>query len=165
LVETLEPLLAEQPIFRDLAPGDLQLLTGCAKNVRFEAGQVIFREGADADQFYLIREGRVALEVFTPRGPAPIQTISAGDALGWSWLIPPYKWRFDARAIETTRAFALDGKCLRGKCDGDPRLGSEGDAEHGFFERVVRRPGRWRVGPGTNLPHLQRMGPGLPPGE
>jgi CRP/FNR family transcriptional regulator, cyclic AMP receptor protein len=124
-VETLEPLLAEHPFFRDLAQGDLQLLTSCAKNVRFEAGQVIFREGEDADQFYLIREGRVALEVFTLRGSAPILTLSAGDTLGWSWLISPYKWRFDARAIETTRAFALDGKCLRGKCEEDPRLGYE----------------------------------------
>jgi len=124
-VETLEPLLAEHPFFRDLAPGDIQLLTSCAKNVRFEVGQVIFREGEDAVQFYLIRDGRVALEVFTPRGQAPIQTISAGDALGWSWLIPPYKWRFDARAIETTLTFALDGKCLREKCDEDPRLGYE----------------------------------------
>ena len=44
-------------------------------------------------------------------------------------------------------------------------LRAEGDAEHGFFERVVRRPGRWGTGPGTNLPHLQRMGSGLPPGE
>ena len=124
-METLEPLLAEHPFFRDLTPGDIKLFTGCAKNVRFEAGQMIFREGEDADQFYLIREGKVALEVFTSRGSAPIQTISAGDVLGWSWLIPPYKWRFDARAIEITRAFALDGKCLRGKCDEDPRLGYE----------------------------------------
>jgi len=124
-VETLETLLAGHPFFRDLPPADIQLLTSCAKNIRFEAGQMIFREGADADQFYLVRDGRVALEVFTPRGPAPIQTISAGDALGWSWLIPPYKWRFDARAIETTRALTLDGKCLRGKCDEDPRLGYE----------------------------------------
>jgi CRP-like cAMP-binding protein len=124
-VETLEPLLTEHPFFRDLPPSDIQFLVGCAKNVRFEAGQVIFREGEDAGQFYLIRDGRVALEVFTPRGPAPIQTISAGDALGWSWLVPPHKWRFDARAIETTRAFALDGKCLREKCDQDPRLGYE----------------------------------------
>jgi len=124
-VETLEPLLKDHPFFRDLASGDIQLLTGCAKNVRFEAGQVIFHEGENADQFYLLRDGRVALEVFTTRGPAPIQTINAGDALGWSWLIPPYKWRFDARAIETTRALALDGKCLRGKCDEDPRLGYE----------------------------------------
>jgi CRP-like cAMP-binding protein len=124
-METLEPLLAEHPFFRDLTPGDIQLVTGCAKNARFEAGQMIFREGEDADQFYLIRQGKVSLEVFTPRGPAPIQTISAGDTLGWSWLIPPYKWRFDARAIEMTLAFALDGKCLRGKCDDDPRLGYE----------------------------------------
>ncbi len=124
-METLEPLLAEHPFFRDLPPGDLQLLTGCAKNARFEAGQVFFREGEDADQFYLIRDGLVALEVFTPRGPAPIQTISAGEALGWSWLVPPYKWRFDARAVETTLVFALDGKCLREKCDEDPRLGYE----------------------------------------
>ena len=125
-METLEPLLKEHPFFRDLTPGDLQLLTGCAKNVRLEAGQVIFREGDDADQFYLIRDGKVALEVFiTERGSAPILTLGAGDALGWSWLIPPYKWRFDARALETTLAFALDGKCLRGKCDEDPRLGYE----------------------------------------
>ena len=125
-METLEPLLTAHPFFRDLAQGDTRLLTGCAKNVRFEAGQVIFREGEDADQFYLIRDGKVALEVFiTERGSAPILTLGAGDALGWSWLIPPYKWRFDARALETTLAFALDGKCLRGKCDGDPRLGYE----------------------------------------
>jgi CRP-like cAMP-binding protein len=125
-VETLEPLLTAHPFFRGLAPGDIQFLTGCAKNARFEAGQVIFREGEDADQFYLIRDGRVALEVFTPgRGSAPILTLGTGDVLGWSWLVPPYKWRFDARAIETTRAFALDGKCLREKCDQDPRLGYE----------------------------------------
>ena len=125
-METLEPLLTEHPFFRGLAPGDIQFLTGCAKNARFDAGQVIFREGQDADQFYLVRDGKVALEVFTPgRGSAPILTLGASDVLGWSWLIPPYKWRFDARAIETTRAFALDGKCLREKCEQDPRLGYE----------------------------------------
>lgn len=125
-METLEPLLTEHPFFRGLAPGDIQFLTGCAKNARFEAGQVIFREGQDADQFYLVRDGKVALEVFmSGRGSAPILTLGAGDVLGWSWLIPPYKWRFDARAIEATRAFALDGKCLREKCGEDPRLGYE----------------------------------------
>ena len=126
MVETLEPLLTEHPFFRGLAPGDIRFLAGCVKNARFQAGQVIFREGEDADQFYLIRDGRVALEIFAPgRGSAPILTLGAGDSLGWSWLVPPYKWRFDARAIEATRAFALDGKCLREKCDQDSRLGYE----------------------------------------
>ena len=125
-MQTLEPLLADHPFFRGLTQSDIQLLTGCAKNVRFEPGQTIYREGEDADQFYLIRDGKVAIEIFIPeRGSAPILTLGTGDTLGWAWLIPPYKWRFDARAIEMTRAFALDGKCLRGKCDDDPRLGYE----------------------------------------
>jgi CRP-like cAMP-binding protein len=125
-IETLEPLLAEHPFLRGMSEDYLQLITGCAKNVKFEAGEVIFREGGDADRFYLIRHGWIALEVFTPeRGSNPILSLGAGDVIGWSWLIPPYKWRFDARAIEQTRAIALDGKCLRGKCDDDPRLGYE----------------------------------------
>lgn len=125
-METLEPLLAEHAFFRNLPRQDVQLITGCARNVRFNPDEVIFREGEDADQFYLIRHGRVALEVFQPeRGTMQIQTVGAGDVLGWSWLVPPYQWRFDARAIELTRAIALDGRCLRGKCDADPRLGYE----------------------------------------
>src|SRR5215475_15798402 len=125
-IDTLEPLLAEHPFLQGIKKDYLQLITGCAKNVRFEAGHVIFREGEAADQFYLVRQGKIALEAYIPeRGSNSILTLSAGDALGWSWLIPPYKWRFDARAIETTQAFALDGKCLREKCDQDPRLGYE----------------------------------------
>ena len=62
-METLEPLLAEHPFLSGLTPGNIQLITGCAKNARFEAGQMIFREGEDADQFYLIRQGKVSLEV------------------------------------------------------------------------------------------------------
>ena len=125
-IDTLEPLLAEHPFLQGIKKDYLQLITGCAKNVRFEAGGVIFREGEAADQFYLVRHGKIALEVYLPeRGSNSILTLGAGDALGWSWLIPPYKWRFDARAIETTQAFALDGKCLRGKCEEDPSLGYE----------------------------------------
>jgi CRP-like cAMP-binding protein len=124
-METPEPLLAEHSFFHGLPPGDLRFIAACAKNVSFKAGEIIFREGEEADQFYLIRQGKVSIEVATPRGPAQIQTIGAGDALGWSWLIPPYRWRFDARVIEPTLAFALDGRCLRGKCDDEPRLGYE----------------------------------------
>jgi CRP/FNR family transcriptional regulator, cyclic AMP receptor protein len=54
-----------------------------------------------------------------------IQTLGVGEVLGWSWLFPPYRWLFDARTIELTRAIALDGKCLRAKCDEDHHLGYE----------------------------------------
>lgn len=122
--ETLEPILAEHPVLRDLDPKYLKLLVGCATNVRFNAGQFILRDGGDADSFYLIRQGRVAVEIAAPgRGPVVIQTLGEGDALGWSWLVPPYKRRFDARAVELTRAIALDGKCLRKKLEEDHDLG------------------------------------------
>lgn len=123
-METLERILAEHPFFNGLKTHYLQLIVGCASNVRFNAGEFIFHEGEEANEFYLIRHGKVALEIFAPpRGPLTIQTIGEGEILGFSWLIPPHRWRFDARALELTRAIALDGKCLRTKCEEDQGLG------------------------------------------
>lgn len=125
-METLERILSEHPFFAGMDPQHIHLLVGCASNVRFDAGAFIFKQGEEADKFYLIRQGKAALEIFPPtKGPIMIQTISEGEVLGWSWLVPPHRWRFDARAIELTRALALDGKCLREKCETDPRLGFE----------------------------------------
>lgn len=125
-METLEPILATHPFFQDLDEAYLKLVVGCASNVRFEADQLIFREGEEANQFYLIRHGQVSVEIFAPnRGSVNIQTLEEGDILGWSWLIPPYEWHFDARAVGLVRAIALDGKCLREKCEANHDLGYE----------------------------------------
>jgi CRP-like cAMP-binding protein len=123
-METLEPILAQHPFFQDIEPLYLQLMVGCAANVRFAAGDDLFREGDVADRFYLIRHGHVALQVFIPgQGRITIETIAAGEVLGWSWLFPPYRWHFDAQALELSRAIAFDGACLRAKCDEDHDLG------------------------------------------
>ncbi len=126
MVETLESIIKDHDFFRDLEAEYLRTLAGCASNVRFRAGEIIFKEGAEANRFYLIREGKIGIEVFVPgRGALTIQTIGAGEVLGWSWLFPPYRWNFDARAVENTRAFALDGECLRDKCEKNHDLGYE----------------------------------------
>lgn len=120
----LASLLAEHPFFRGMDPDHVALIAGCAKNARFGEGDYLFREGQDADEFHLLREGKVALELHAPgRGELRIQTVKEGDIVGFSWLMPPHRWMFDARAIEPTRTLAFDGQCLRGKCDDDPRLG------------------------------------------
>ena len=125
-METLEPILAEHPFFSGLERKYLQLVTGCAANVRFERGEYLFRDGEEANQFYVIREGRVALQIFIPgSGPQAIDTYSKGEVVGWSWLLPPYHWHYDARATESVRAISLDGKCLREKCQDDHDLGFE----------------------------------------
>jgi len=126
MMETLENLLSEHPFLKGLDPHHIELITGCASNVRFDTGQTIFREGEEANHFYIIRQGKVALQIYTPgRGSIIIDTLADGEILGWSWLIPPYQWRFDAVVTELTRAIALDGKCLRTKCENDHDLGYE----------------------------------------
>lgn len=124
--ETLERVLLGHPLLHDCEPLHIQSLVECATNVTFDAGEVIFRQGEDADQFYLIRHGRVVLEISTPGSdPITLQTVGEGDFLGWSWMITPYRWHFDARAIELTRAILLDGICIRQKCDTDHDFGYE----------------------------------------
>ncbi len=123
-MEDLKSSLAAHPFFADLAPKHLETIVGCAKNVRFNAGDFILREGEPADAFYLIKVGRVAVETYVPhKGPIGIDMVSEGEVLGWSWLFPPYRWHFDARALDLTRAIALDGKCLREKKEIDHELG------------------------------------------
>jgi CRP/FNR family transcriptional regulator, cyclic AMP receptor protein len=123
-MQTLEPLLAAHPFFADLEPRFLQVVAGCAANGRFPAGTFLGREGESANQFYLLRHGKVALQIHLPdRGALTIETLEAGEVLGWSWLFPPYRWHFDAQALELTRALVFDGQCLRAKCEADHDLG------------------------------------------
>ncbi len=125
-METLEKIIAQQPFFAGLQESYSDLLTHCAANVRFDAASYIFKEGDEANEFYLIRAGKVALEVFAPqRKPIIVATLGEGEILGWSWLLPPYQWRFHARAVDTVRAIVLDGKCLRMKCEQNHDLGYE----------------------------------------
>ena len=125
-METLEPILAEHPLFSGMEQRYLQVLVGCARNVRFEGNDVIFREGENANDFYLIRAGKVALQLFADRrGPLTILSLGEGEVLGWSWLSPASRWKFTARALETTRAISLEGKCLREKAEADHHFGFE----------------------------------------
>lgn len=125
-MKTLEPILAKHPFFEGLEPQYLDLLTGCASNIVFKAGDIVFREGEDAKQFFIVREGIIRLEIFAPgQGEIPIQTVEGGDVVGWSWLFPPYLWHFTGRATQPLRVIALDGECLRRKCEEDHSLGYE----------------------------------------
>ncbi|MFC5525813.1 cyclic nucleotide-binding domain-containing protein [Rhodanobacter ginsengisoli] len=125
-MDSLESLLKEHPFFAGFAAEHAQLVAGCARNRRFEAGQYLFRAGESADEFFLIRHGRIALEVSAPgRAPMIFTTLGVGEIVGASWLIPPYRWMFDARALELTRVLGIDAACLRGKCEADHHLGYE----------------------------------------
>jgi CRP-like cAMP-binding protein len=124
--KSLKSVLSRHEFLKGLPAPYLDLLTGCAKNTRTEAGKLLFQAGESADRFYLIRQGRVAVELHAkPHRPVAIQTLGPDELLGWSWLIPPYRWHLSARAMEPVAALSFDGRCIRAKFDKDPKLGYE----------------------------------------
>lgn len=125
-MESLEPILAEHPFLTGLEPRYLKLLAECASLVNFKPDQMLFKEGEESQHFYLLRQGTVAVEIHTARrGSITLRTIGEGGVLGWSWLISPHRWHFDARAVELTRAVALDFSCVQRFCEAHHDLGYE----------------------------------------
>jgi CRP-like cAMP-binding protein len=124
--ESMATRVAFHPFLAGMNPTQLALLTDCAIPVNFKKGQTILREGEMANRFYLIESGKVVLESGEGFGePVIIETIGAGDLLGWSWMFPPYVWHFTARAAEPTKAIFFYGTILREYCERDHSLGYE----------------------------------------
>ena len=125
-VQGLDVVLKDHPFLEGLDPAYVKLLAGCAKNERCAAGEYLWREGEAADNFYLIREGQVALEIYVPqRGSLRVDTVGEGEVLGWSWMLKPYKWHFDARAVTDLRVLEIDARCIRKKAEDDKAFGYE----------------------------------------
>ena len=124
--ESMATRVALHPFLAGMNPTQLALLTDCAIPVQFNKGQTILREGEMANRFYLIESGKVVLESGEGFGaPVVVETIGAGDLLGWSWMFPPYVWHFTARAAEPTKAIFFYGTILREYCERDHSLGYE----------------------------------------
>jgi CRP-like cAMP-binding protein len=122
--KTMATRVALHPFLAGLNRTQLTLLTDCVISVRFKPGDIILREGDQADRFFLIETGKVVLESGKDHGqPVVVDTIGAGDLLGWSWMFPPYTWQFTARAVAPTRAIFFAGSVLREYCERDHSLG------------------------------------------
>ncbi|RMF77093.1 MAG: cyclic nucleotide-binding domain-containing protein [Planctomycetota bacterium] len=114
----------QHPLFADLPATFVDQMAATATVESFAAREVIFHEGDTANRFHLITAGDVALEVFAhARGPVTIQTLGVGEVLGWSWLIPPYRWHFDAHAVDATDLIVFDAAAARDAFDRHPEFG------------------------------------------
>src|SRR5690606_24863039 len=98
--QELESYLADHPFLRGLDAAQLDVIADCARFVEFPAGACLFRAGEPARDCFLIRRGHVGVEINDVRqGPVVLQTLGEPSVLGWSWMVPPYRWCFDARAL------------------------------------------------------------------
>ena len=143
-MRSLEQELAGVALFAGIDGDELSLVAGCGRHAHFGDGEYLFRTGGAADTFYVVRQGTVAIEAFVPtRGSVSIETVGAGEVVGWSWLFPPYRWHFDARAVDGVRATAFDGACLREKSAADPALGY--DLMSRFAQVLIERMQATRI--------------------
>ncbi len=111
--------LLDHPLLRSLAPQHVGFIRQITRSARFAADAFLFRAGEPADEFYLLRDGRVALQM----RPITLATIGAGELLGVSWLLTPRAWTWDARAIGPASALAIDAGQLIALCEQEHSLG------------------------------------------
>lgn len=120
------PVLAAQQFFRGMREEQLAALAAGASAVVFPAGHRIFEDGGHAGSFWLIRSGHVVLDANMPGDvPAVVDSIGIGELIGWSWLLPPYRWAFGAVCVTEVEAIQFGAAAVRSACAADPALGYE----------------------------------------
>ena len=123
-MKNIEARVSDHPFLRSLTPEHLEIATKNATDAEYEPDQILFREGEPANRFFLIESGRVAIEWRSPEGRTlRVQTLGAGEVVGWSWMFPPFCWHFQARAVEPTHMLVLDGAHLLVTAEDDPKFG------------------------------------------
>ena len=138
MTTTLEEVLGAQAFFAGMEQDHLATMASVAQPVTVATGRKVFHEGDVADACFLILEGDVALEMDVPgRGPHVLQTLHAGDMLGWSWLVPPYRYAYDAQALTDMKALSFDAVALRASKEADTDFGYQ--LMQRFAEVLVRR--------------------------
>ncbi|NND89921.1 MAG: Crp/Fnr family transcriptional regulator [Granulosicoccus sp.] len=124
--QSIGDYLSNHEFFAGLNADFMAFLTSTASEIQAEQGDVLFQQGTNAQQFYVLRHGEIAVQVPAMLGPAlRIQTLRENQLLGWSWLIPPYRWNFQALALEDSVLLKFDGSLILAHCEEDPKFGYE----------------------------------------
>jgi CRP/FNR family cyclic AMP-dependent transcriptional regulator len=121
---SIEQRVAASKFFSPLPPDFIGFLAAHAIVRRLERDEVLFHYGERANHFYLVENGHITVEVAAISGPAlELQDLGPGAALGWSWLIPPHTWSFQARAKTTAELLEFDGDAVLAHCEENSRFG------------------------------------------
>jgi len=118
--------LSDHDFFSSFSESDLKFLCESANEKEVKKGTVLFRQGERAQNFYVVRNGRISVQIPAILGPTlEIQSLGKDQIMGWSWLISPYRWNFQTKAEEDSLLLEFDGKAILAHCEQDPKFGYE----------------------------------------
>jgi CRP/FNR family transcriptional regulator, cyclic AMP receptor protein len=124
--QSIDTYLTSHEFFTGFNEVDLKFLCDCSSLEQIEQGQMLFRQGEQADKFYVVRTGRISIQMPAIMGPnIEMQSLGSDQILGWSWLISPFKWSFQALAEETSELIRFDGTAILARCEQNPKFGYE----------------------------------------
>lgn len=122
----IKQVLSDAPLFQGMSAEYVERLAAHASEKTVENGTCLFRSGDPAKHFYLLVEGDISIEIPAVSGPTlQVQRLTPVRVLGWSWLLPPFKWSFNARAEDESRVLEFDGEAVLEACESDPAFGFE----------------------------------------
>jgi CRP-like cAMP-binding protein len=125
-------LLGDHDFVANLPTGTIDLIAPLAETRTFRAGSLLFTEGTPADALYLVMQGHVAIEIHAPeRGAIVVETLAAGSVVGLSWAAAPYRYQFDARAVDDIEVVRVDAEKFRTALNARPEIGSA------VYERLI----------------------------
>ena len=124
--QSITEYLSAHEFFSEFSDDVLKFLCECSSTREIKKGQILFRQGENADKFYVVRSGRISIQMPAIMGPTlEIQTVDEDQVLGWSWLISPYQWNFQTKAEEDSELLQFDGTAILARCEQEPKFGYE----------------------------------------
>ena len=124
--QSITEYLSAHEFFSEFSDDDLKFLCECSSMREIKKGQILFLQGENADRFYVVRNGRISLQMPAIMGQIlEIQTVDEDQVLGWSWLISPYKWNFQTEVEEDSELLQFDGVAILARCEQEPKFGYE----------------------------------------
>lgn len=123
---SIQQVLSDAPVFSGLSDDFIARLAAHASERKVQSGEVLFRSGEQARHFFMLIDGEVSIEIPAVTGPTlQVQRLRPIRVLGWSWLLPPFKWSFNARAETDSTVLEFDGEAVLKDCEADPAFGYE----------------------------------------
>ncbi len=124
--QSIDDYLSSHAFFSGLDKRSKEFLSNSAEVLQIKQDEILFQSGGSSDKFYLLLNGEISVRVPALMGPAlEIHKLQPDQVLGWSWLIPPYRWNFQALALEDSELLEFDGSIILAHCEEDSAFGYE----------------------------------------